>query len=333
MRLDSGNRSFIGLVGLGLVAYQLLGLGACLLLSLLAFRIATEGIGHLGAGGAQLAAASIFLALVGVGALLGIRSLVIQVRDSLRLAERVRGLALPGPLALEQAARRAGLEGRVSLLDSAGSFSFAYGALNPKVAVSRGLLEGASASELDAVLEHERYHVRNLDPLKVLIARALPAALFYLPALRDLRGRYVAGRELAADRRAVAACGRTPLAGALVKVLRAPGWPELGAAAAIGGPELLKVRVEQLETGTEPRIDGVSKRALLLSVLGVAVLSASVLASVAVSGGLVAVLRATMPGMDTGGLGILAMSACALPWLLVAWVGYRWLAWRASNPA
>lgn len=54
--------------------------------------------------------------------------------------------------------------------------SFAYGAFTPRVAVSRGLYEAASQQELDAVLAHERYHIRNLDPLKVLLARALPAA-------------------------------------------------------------------------------------------------------------------------------------------------------------
>ena len=32
-----------------------------------------------------------------------------------------------------------------------------------------------------AVLEHERYHVRNLDPLKVMLARGVPAMFFYLP--------------------------------------------------------------------------------------------------------------------------------------------------------
>ena len=333
MRLDTGNRSFFGLLGVAFVAYQLLALGACLLLSLLAFRLATAGFGEAAADGGQLAATAMFLGLVGLGGLLGLRSLLVQARASLRLVSRVRTLALPCPPALRTAAARAGLEGRVSLIDTAGAFSFAYGAFHPKVAVSRSLFESASPAELDAVLEHERYHVRNLDPLKVLIARALPAALFYLPALGDLRARYIAGRELAADRRAIAACGRTPLAGALVKVLRGPGWPELSAAAAIGGPELLDVRVEQLETGTEPRIRRVSKRTLLLSAVGAGVLTASVMASLAASGGLAAVVRATMPGMDTGMVGLLAMSACALPWLVVAWLGYRWLAWRASRPA
>ena len=36
------------------------------------------------------------------------------------------------------------------------------------------------------MLEHERYHVCNLDPLKVVLVRALSAALFFLPALDSL---------------------------------------------------------------------------------------------------------------------------------------------------
>lgn len=88
--------------------------------------------------------------------------------------------------------------------------SFAYGVLTPRVAVSRGLLKGVSDDELRAVLEHERYHVCNLDPLKVVLVQALSAAFFFLPALDSLRARYLAGRELAADRRAVRACGAGP---------------------------------------------------------------------------------------------------------------------------
>jgi Zn-dependent protease with chaperone function len=135
---------------------------------------------------------------------------------------------------LDDAAERAGLRGRVKLLDCDERFSFAYGALDPRVAVSRGLREAAQPDELDAALEHERYHVRNLDPLKVLLARALPATFYYAPALSALKQRYVAGRELAADRRAYRSCGRKPLAGALFKVVRGPSWPELQTAAAIG---------------------------------------------------------------------------------------------------
>ena len=81
------------------------------------------------------------------------------------------------------------------------------------VAVSRGLVESVSSDELAAVLHHERYHVANYDPLKVVLARSLPDSLFFLPALGELRGRYVAGRELAADRRAMTRSGAPSVAG------------------------------------------------------------------------------------------------------------------------
>jgi Zn-dependent protease with chaperone function len=127
-----------------------------------------------------------------------------------------------------------------------------FGALTPRAAVSRGLFEGFAANELQAVLEHERYHVRNLDPLKVLVVRALPATFFFLPALGALRTRYVAARELAADRRAVQACGRKPLVAALMKVVRGPAWSELEVA-----PSLAQSR--QSETG----VGGLVLQALL----------------------------------------------------------------------
>src|SRR2546429_7914322 len=104
----------------------------------------------------------------------------------------------------------------------------------PAVAGSRGMLESVSPDELAAVLDHERYHVANYDPLKVVLARSLPDSLFFLPVLGELRGRYVAGRELAADRRAVQKSGASSLARGLFKVISGPTGGDLRAAAAIG---------------------------------------------------------------------------------------------------
>jgi len=70
--------------------------------------------------------------------------------------------------------------GRVVLLDAPERFSFATACLTPRVAVSRGLLQGISDEELRAVLEHERYHVCNLDPLKILLVQALSATVLLL---------------------------------------------------------------------------------------------------------------------------------------------------------
>jgi Zn-dependent protease with chaperone function len=305
------------------------GAAACILLALIVYDVVRDGPGALVGDDALLPAAA-FLALVGAGAVLGLRSLARQTASSRRLARHVNDIELPLPQALAAAAARTALSGRLVLVDSDEPFSFAYGAITPRVAVSRGLYERASPSELDAVLEHERYHVHNLDPLKVLLTRSLPATFFYLPALGDLHGRYLAGRELAADRRAVDACGTRTLAGALFKVVRGPSWPELGTAAAIGGPELLDLRVAQLEGGVEPKLGAVSASRLALTVLGLAALAASFVATVALSGGPSAIADAT--GMSLRPADVVLGLSCGIPVTVGGWALYGWLSRRARGP-
>jgi Zn-dependent protease with chaperone function len=332
MRLDTANRSFAGLAGASLITGMLALCGAvgCVLAALLVARLADDGFDALLSDGTAVWAALAFVAIVGSGAAAGARSLYRQVRASRALTERVRDMELPRPDVLGDAAARARLGGRVQLFDSAERFSFAYGALTPRVALSRGLFETASPEELDAVLAHERYHVRNLDPLKVMLARALPAAFFYLPALRRLRARYVAGRELAADRRALDSCGRRPLAGALYKVARGPAWPELSSAAAIGGPDLLDARIEQLETGDEPPVGGLTLGAVALSAIGVAALTALFVVSVTGLAGSSAI--ADLVGEDVTPADVGGVILCAVAFAVGGWLGFRWLSRRTSRP-
>lgn len=332
MRLDTADRSFAGLLGASLLAGMLAFCGAigCVLLGLVVARLADGGGAALASDEVAFWPALAFIAIVGTGAALGVGSLIRQVRASRDLSRRVRALQLSLPAGLGDATRRSGLAGRVTLVDSAERFSFAYGAFTPRVAVSRGLLGAASAEELDAVLEHERYHVRNLDPLKVLLSRALTSSFFYVPVLARLHARYVAGRELAADRRALEAYGPKPLAGALYKVVRGPSWPELQAAAAIGGSELLDARVAQLESGAEPPLSGLTPRAILLSTFGAALLSALFVTSVVGFGG-----PSAVAGLTGGSLTLLDAAGailCTVPWAVAGWLGYRWLARRTRRP-
>lgn len=198
MKLDTANRAFLSLLAVGLGVYMLGGIGACAVLSLLAYRFAVDGVDVLREGGITLPFALAFLTVVGSGTLAGLRSLRSQLAATRKLGDNVQSRRLPAPGALAEAAGAAGVSRRrVDVIDTEERFSFAYGLLFPRVALSRGLIEAATVEELRAVLEHERYHVRNFDPLKVLVARSVPAAFFYVPALRDLRLRYVAGRELA----------------------------------------------------------------------------------------------------------------------------------------
>ncbi|HEY7933395.1 MAG TPA: M56 family metallopeptidase [Solirubrobacteraceae bacterium] len=332
MRLDSANRSFLAFMALALSlsAYVLCGALGGVLLPLLLARASRDGFhGLLGERTALLLLLA-FLALVAVGLALAGRSLARQILASHRLAGRVRVLARALPDQLTRAAIQAGLGGRVVLVDAGESFSFVYGVLTPRVAVSRGLLEGISDRELRAVLEHERYHVSNLDPLKVLLMQAFSAAFFFLPALECLRERHVAARELAADRRAVAICGRRPLAGALLKVIRGPDWDELEVAVAIGGPELLDVRVAQLETGTEPRLAALGFTGVVLSFLGVALFAGMFLASVLSFGGSAAVNHATGSALASATLS--GGFACAAPFAGTGMLAYLLIALRARRP-
>jgi Zn-dependent protease with chaperone function len=309
--------------------YVLCGAVGSVLVPLVLARVSHDGIaGLLDAG--SIVPVLLFILLVAVGLAFGARSFGRQIVASRRLARRINGLATTLPGELAGAAAKAGLDGRVVLLDAPERFSFAYGVFTPRVAVSRGLLQGVSDEELQAVLEHERYHVCNLDPLKIVLVQALLAAFFFLPALDSLRARYVAGRELAADRRAVRACGRRPLAGALLKVVRGPDWSELEGVAAIGAPDLLDVRVAQLETGAQPKFVTVSITRAAISLVGAALFAATFLASVSSFGGATAVYRVAGTGLSTADL--LGGLTCAAPFAAAGLVIYWLISRRASRP-
>jgi Zn-dependent protease with chaperone function len=331
MSLDSANRSFLTLAALALALGALVLCGAVwgVLVPLLRMRVSHDGLTGLLSDEALLPSLLFVVSVTGGLALAG-RSLARQIRASRRLARRVRELAWPLPDQLTEMAAQAGLSGRVVLVDTAEPCSFVYGVLSPRVAVSRGLVECISDGELRAVLEHERYHVRNLDPLKVVLAGTLSAALFLLPVLDSLRTRYVAARELAADRRAVAICGRRALVGALLKVVRGPAWSELDLAAPIGDPELLKVRLAQLETGGEPPLQAFSAVRTAISLLGATMFAAVFLASVSGFGGPSAVHHATGAGLATTTL--LAGLACAAPFASAGLLAYIAVALRARRP-
>jgi len=195
--------------------------------------------------------------------------------------------------------------------------------------VSSGLLGSASQGELRAVLEHERYHVCNLDPLKLLLLRVLSGALFFLPVLSSLRARYLTGRELAADRRAVVTCGRRPLVGALLKVVRTPDWSELNMTAPLDGHQLLDARVAQIETGREPRLGMPSPVRVITSLLSAVALTVAYLASVS-SFGPAALHHLTKAGLADatirGGL------ICGAPFAGAALALFSLIALRASRP-
>lgn len=328
MRLDRANRSFLVCVLLALLigAFVLCGAVGGVLVPLVAVRASRGQFGGL----LELAPALVFGAVTAIGLGLGMRTLTLQLVASRRLALSVRALAIAGSERLDQAAVVSRLDGRVVLVNAPVAFSFVYGLLTPRVAISRGLLESTTPAELRAILEHEHYHVCNLDPLKIVLLRVLAGALFFMPTLNWLCERYLSGRELAADRHAVTVCGRRPLAGALLKVLGGPAWDGLPLAAAIGEREVLDARLAQLESGLEPRPPALSLRGLALSLLGVAALLGVFLVSVSAFGGGQAVYRATGTGL--AGAILLESLLCTAPFAGAGLLLFLLIALRARRP-
>jgi hypothetical protein len=328
--LDSANRSFVALVGAALVPYVLLGALGCGVLSLAGYRLVTEGWAGLDRDGEDLRAAVVFFGLVTAGTVVALLSVRRQLRATRGLAAYVHERTIVATPEVAAAAEAAGLDGRIQVVDDGERFSFTYGVVHPTVVISRGLVDALGPDELAAVLHHERYHVGNADTFKVVVARAAPTAFFFLPALRNLRDRYLAGRELAADRRAVDAAGGRSLAAALHHALERPAWGSFGAAAALGGAEFLEMRVEQLESGREPPLAPVPRWARVATLAGLVVLSGVFVLAAARAGVGMRMMddRSDRGGPLFGGTGstvlaVLGAAVCMSAWVALALVAVR----------
>lgn len=323
--MDSATRSFLSLVGsaMALAAYAVCGFIAYVFIPVLGLdpgELARLGL-------ACLLPALILAALVGVSVGLSSRRLARLLLASRRLSRSVEVQALSATPELLAAAQASGLDGRVTMVDSSERFSFVYGVLVPRVAISRGFVETLTAAELRATLEHERYHVRHLDPLRAVLVKTLSEAFFLLPSFEVLRLRYEAGRELAADACAERACGRRPLLGALLKALKGPGGEPV-VSAPLAGQSFLDARVARLETGRSPRLP--VDRNWIASTLGTAAFALLFVAAVAGIGGPTALAGIATDELNPGG--ILLGALCLLPIVGAAALAYWHLSRRAGEP-
>lgn len=149
--------------------------------------------------------------------------------------------------------RRLGLKDKVHLLDSEVPFCFCAGFISPRVYLSRGMVEKLEPHELEALLLHEKHHLKNYDPLKILLGRLVVTALFVIPALREILEQYLLDKEIAADRSVIQHQGHDKgIAGALEKLLREhPTIPAEGLVA--GSAEALSYRIDYLMGHTSQR--------------------------------------------------------------------------------
>lgn len=151
------------------------------------------------------------------------------------------------PRRVRRLARTCGLdEQHIVVVDIAHPLVFTHGLVRPRVWLSTGLLAALPREELEAVLWHEAHHVRGRDPLRLLLARSLSRALFFIPIAQDVCAAYVAHQELAADRHTLRAMGAAlPLARALRRMLTLQPVA-IPARALVGKLEVTEVRLRAL---------------------------------------------------------------------------------------
>jgi len=306
--VNTANRSFVLVVTTAAAPYGLLFLAGCGFRAYVTDRVADYGVSALGHGLLLPLTAMVTLLLAGAAA--GAVSLARQLSATRRLGEHVDRNRMTPPW---------GTPAGVEVVNHDEPFAFTFGLAAPRIAVSRGLVEQLSTEELEAVVAHERHHVRARDPLKLVVARTAAWMCFFLPAVGDLVTRYLAGRELAADRRSVRDLGRPALAGALFKAVGGSGWDELGIAAAMADPELLEARVAQLERGTEPLLPRLPLAPVVLSALVLGALALTVLAA-ALQGG--ASMMSSGPNGALSGSDVVGVAVGGL----VCAAGWVWLA-------
>lgn len=258
---STGNRAFWRMIVVSVFMRALLAYGICCLALATLTAVRSAGPGGLWSSDPSLLPGLLVLALATAGLTRAAWSLGRSAWHSAAVARHIRHHQVPPPPRL--AACEGTLGDRLVTLDVPAPYALTYGALRPRILVTTGLLRTLSDAELAAVLTHEQQHLRSRDPLKNVLARAILARHFYLPGLTGLRDRFTSGRELSADRSAMAAHGVRALAGALLKVTDGPAWAAASPSAAMSTKALLEARIRQLETGTQPRHPPAGRRRVL----------------------------------------------------------------------
>ena len=184
------------------------------------------------------------LAVIVIGAVRFVRSLAVQLWNTHLLVSAMWRRVMVRSAALDGLAGELGLAERLHLVEDASAYTFTQGLLRPQVWLSTGLLALLDESELRAVLVHERHHVHQRDPLRVLFSRCLADALFFLPLAASLRDTYMAAKEVEADQ---ASAADNVLASALLKLLRhGHALPANASLAAIGPLDVTRKRIDRL---------------------------------------------------------------------------------------
>ncbi|MEE8414466.1 MAG: M56 family metallopeptidase [Dehalococcoidales bacterium] len=202
MNATHPNRTFSLLLGTGLIILLIMGSAA--------YRAVLAGC----PAGSQMSFTCLFFpthtdvgvhllsyVFIGTIVLFAFLSLALWHRQRTKTTSLTRNLALlhAPDSELESLTRRLGLINKVQLVEFEIPFVFCMGFTSPRIYLSRGVADKLTPQELEVLLLHEKHHLENNDPLKILLGKMFASALFIFPFLKDILKRYLIEKEIAAD--------------------------------------------------------------------------------------------------------------------------------------
>lgn len=177
--------------------------------------------------------------------IIGLLTLGVQIIKTRLYLKRNMGKKVFVPSVVKRIASELNLDGKVDIIKDKNRFSFCYGIIRPRICLSTGLIKTLNNKELKAVILHESYHLRNYDPLKIVIGASITRMLFFIPALKDLQKYYVLAKEIAADSIATQNVGKQPLISSLSKLITLNN-PKFSGVAAFASRDDLEIRIKYL---------------------------------------------------------------------------------------
>ena len=184
----------------------------------------------------------------------------LKTRSFIRRTFTKRALS---PEKLQGIIKNLDLNNKIDVVEHKSHISFCYGLFRPRICLSTGLITSLNPDELKAVLLHESYHLKNHDPLRILLGKTASLMLFFIPTLKDIQLHYIFSKEIAADEVVIRNGNKDSLVSALTKLL-SPGTPSFSGVAGFADSYDLEKRILYLTKQKKTNIR-LSKRNLLLS--------------------------------------------------------------------
>ncbi len=174
--------------------------------------------------------------------LFGFITLLVQFIKTKLYLQRRLSKKIPLPLRVKRMASDLNLIGKVDIVKDDAKFSFCYGLIKPRICISSSLMQSISDNQLQVVLLHESYHVKNYDPLKIILGQSISVMFFFIPVIGEIQRYHLFSKEIVADEMAIKNVNRHSLISVLSKILSAD-LPRFSGVATLANLEDLEKRI------------------------------------------------------------------------------------------